>query len=114
MEISVTLDEKIYKSKLKINQTLRFTDQRFFYNIMGFTRSHFYPLYDIDGIYQLIAGSYKSDKPINITGLDKVHLKCDCIDGGIMKGTREPILYSFSTDHLPNHEIRKRTKNQTF
>ena len=51
---------------------------------------------DIDGYYQLIAGSYKGDKPINITGVDKVHLKCDCIQGSIVNGVREPVLYAFA------------------
>ena len=55
VKISVTIDEKILKSILKNNQTLIFTDKSFFYSILGFTRSHFYPLDDIDGIYQLIS-----------------------------------------------------------
>ena len=69
------MDERNYKSNLKNNQTLIFLDKCFFYTILGFTQSHSYPLDDIDGFYQLIAGSYKSDKPINITGIGKVHLK---------------------------------------
>ena len=104
-----SIDEKIYKTNLKIIQTLIFTNKSFFYTILGFSQSHSYPLDDIDGFYQLIAGSYKSDKPTNITGIDKVHLKCDCIQGSIMNGTREPILYSFALDQPPNH---KYTKNQ--
>ena len=77
LKVNVTIDIRL-KSKLKINQTLIFTEKSFFYTILGFTQSHSYPLDDIDGFYQLIAGSYKSDKPINITGNDKIHLKCDC------------------------------------
>ena len=73
--ISVSIDEKIYISVLKINQTLFFTDKSFFYTILGFTQSHSYPLDDVDGFYQLIAGSYKSDKPINITGLNKFKMR---------------------------------------
>ena len=73
MEIFVTIDEKKCKTLLEINQTLKFTNKSFFYTIVGYTQSHSYPLDDLDGIYQLIAGSYKSDKPINITGIDKVH-----------------------------------------
>ena len=57
VKISVTIDEKEYKSNLKINQTLKFTNKSFFYTIRGFTQSHFYPLNDIAGFYQLIAGS---------------------------------------------------------
>ena len=62
----------------------------------------------------MIAGSYKSDKPINITGIDKVHLKCDCIDGSIMNGKREPILYSFALDQPPGHKLYKEPKVKLF
>ena len=109
MKISVTIDEKIYKSNSKIIQTLIFTNRSFFYTILGFTQSHSYPLDDVDGFYQFIAGSYKSEKPINITGIDKIQLKCDCINGSIVNGTREPILYSFALSSPPGHKC---TKNQ--
>ena len=113
VEIIVTIDEKEYKSKLKINQTLIFSNKIFLYTILGFTQSHFYPLDDIDDFNQLIAGSYKSEKPIDIKRIDKVHLNCDCIDGSIMNGTRELVLYSFALDQPPGHKTQ-RTKNQTF
>ena len=114
VKISITIDEKIYKSNLKINQTLIFTNKSFFYTILGFTQSHSYPLDAIDEFYHLIAGSYKSDKPINITGIDKVHLKCDCIDSIIMNGTPEPILYSFALDQPPGHKIYKEPRIEVF
>ena len=74
---------------------------------MGFTRSQFYPLDDIDGFYQLNSGSYKSDGPINITGIHKIHLKCECIQGSIVNGIREPILYTFALNSPPGHKIYK-------
>ena len=92
VKVNIAIDDIRLKSNLKINQTLIFTEKSFFYTILGFTQSRSYPLDDIDGFYQIIAGSYKSDKPINITGIDKIHLKCDCIQGSIMNGVREPIL----------------------
>ena len=107
VRVSVTIDDIRLKSNLKIIQTLIFTNKSFFYTILGFTRSHSYPIDDIEGFYQLIAGSYKSDRPINITGIDKVHLKCDCINGSIVTGTREPILYSFGLSSPPGHKIYK-------
>ena len=107
VKINVTIDDIRLKSNLKINQTLIFTNKSFFYTILGFTQSRSYPLNDIDGFYQLIAGSYKSDRPINITGIDKVHLKCDCIQGSIVNGVREPILYSFGLSSPPGHKIYK-------
>ena len=114
IKINVSIDERKYKTDLKINQTLIFTNKSFFYTILGFTQSHFYPLDDIDGFYQLIAGSYKSDKPINIAGIDKVQIKCDFIDGSKMNGAREPILYSFALDQPPGHKIYKEPKVKLF
>ena len=92
VKVNITIDDIRLKSNIKINQTLIFTEKSFFYTILGFTQSRSYPLYDIDGFYQLIAGSYKSNKPNNITGIDKIHLKCDCIQGSIVNGIRESIL----------------------
>ena len=114
VKIDITIDERKYKTDLKINQTLIFTNKSFFYTILGFTQSHSYPLEDIEGFYQLIAGLYKSERPINITGIDKVHLKCDCVDGSIVNGTREPILYSFALDQPPGHKIYKEPKVKLF
>ena len=114
VKINITIDDIRLKSNLKINQTLIFTEKSFFYTILGFTRSHSYPLDDIDGFYQLIAGSYKSDKPINITGIDKIHLKCDCIQGSIVNGIREPILYSFALSSPPGHKIFKEPRIKLF
>ena len=94
VNVNITIDDIRLKSNLKINQTLIFTERSFFYTILGFTQSRSYPLDDIDSHYQIIAGSYTSDRPINITGIDKVfyvhkftsYLKCDCIQGSIVNG----------------------------
>ena len=91
VKVSVTIVDFRLKANLKTNQTLIFTEKSFFYTILGFTRSRSYPLDDIDGFYKLIAGSYKSDKPITVTGVDKSHLKCDCINESNVNGVREPI-----------------------
>ena len=110
VKVNITIDDIRLQSNLKINQTLIFTEKSFFYTILGFIQSRSYPLNDIDGFYQLIAGSYKSDKPINITGIDKIHLKCDCMQGSIVNGIREPILYSFALSSPPGHKIYKEPK----
>ena len=111
---SVTIDDIRLKSNLKTNQTLLFTKKSFFYTILGFTRSRSYPLDDIDGFYRLTAGSYKSDRPINILGIDKIHLKCDCIQGSIVNGIREPILYGFALSLPPGHKIFKEPRVKLF
>ena len=69
---------------------------------------------DIDGFYQLMAGSYKSEKPINITGIDKVHLKTFCVLGSVVNGVRESILYSFALDQLPGYKINKEPRIKLF
>ena len=114
MKVIVTIDDIRLKSNLKTNQTLTFTNKSFFYTILGFTQSHSYHLDDIEGFYQLVAGSYKSDRPINITGIDKVHLKCDCINGSIVHGIRHPILYSFALSLPPGHKIYKEPRIKLF
>ena len=101
VKVSVTIDDVRLKSNLKINQNLTFTEKPLFSTYIGFTRSLSYPLDDIEGFYQLFTGSYEGYRPINFTGIDKVHLKCDCIQGSIMNGAREPILYSFALSSAP-------------
>ena len=51
VRVNITIDDIRLKSNSKINQTLIFTDKSFFYTRLGFTRSHSYPLDDIDGFY---------------------------------------------------------------
>ena len=86
----------------------------FFQTILAFTRSRSYRLDDIDGLYQLIAGSYKSDKHINNTRIDKVHLKSDCINESIVNDTREPILYSFTLSSPTAHKLYQKPKVKFF
>ena len=69
---------------------------------------------DIKGFYQISPGSYQSNKPINITGIDKIHLKCDCIQGSIVNGIREPILFSFAVSSPPGHKIYKEPRVKLF
>ena len=105
VKVSVTIDDVRLKSNLKFNQTLLFTNQSFFCTILGFTRYHSYPPDDLDWFYQSIAGWYESEKPINITGIDKTHLKSDSVQGSIVNGIRDPFLYSFALVSPPGHQI---------
>ena len=102
VEVSITIDYIRLKPNLKINQTLIFTKKSFFYTILGFTQSHSYPLDDIDGFYQIIARNYKSEKPVKITRIDKIHIKCDCLNVNCI---REPILYYFALSSPPGQKI---------
>ena len=114
VKLSVTVDDVRLKSNLKTNQTLIFTNKTFFYTLLGFTQSHQVPLNDIEGFYQILPGSYKGDRPINITGIDKIHLKCDCFDGSTVNGVREPILYNFALSSPPGDKIYKEPRIKLF
>ena len=114
VKISVTVDDVSINSNFKSFQSLIFTKNLFFYIILGITRWHSYPLDDIDGFYQLIAGSYRSDRPIKLTGIDNVHLKCDCINGSIVSGAIKSILYSFALSSPPGHKIYKEPRIKLF
>ena len=114
VKLIVTIDDIRLKSNLKSNQTLIFTEKSIFYTILGFRQSHSYPLVDIDGFYQLLKGWYKGDKPINITGIDKIHLSCACIEGSIINSRREPILFSFALSSPPGHKIYKEPRGKLF
>ena len=52
-------------------------------------------------------GTRTSEKPVMITTTDKVHLKCDCVDGSIVNGIREQILFSYSLSAPPGYKIIK-------
>ena len=41
------------------------------------------------------AGMYTSDKFLNLSTINKVHLKWDDIDGSVVNGLRQPALFSF-------------------
>ena len=115
LKVNLTIDDIRLKPNSKIKQTLIFSKKSFFYTILGFTQSHQGPLNDIEGFYQILPGSYKSNKPINIAGIDKVlYLKSDCIQGSIVKGIREPNLYSFALSSPPGHEIHKKPRIKLF
>ena len=114
VKVSFTIDDIGLKSNLNINRNLFFTQRYFFYTNSGFTLSYFYPLNDIDGLYQLILGSNKSNNPINITAIDKTRLKADCMKGSIINGCREHILFSFALSSPPGQKIFTETRIKLF
>ena len=72
--------------------------------MLGLTQSRSGTLSDIDGFVQLIRSTYKSVEPINITGKDQTHLKCDCVNGSIVNGIPAPILFSSALDKPASHK----------
>ena len=107
VKVTNKIDDIRLKSNLNIKQTLLISKKSFFYTILGFVESH---SGDIEGFVHLIPGLYKSVNLNNITGIDKIHLKRDCIDGSIVNGIRNSILYSFALDKPPGKKINREAK----
>ena len=75
--------------------TSRFNEKSFFQTLLGFE-----PYWDYK------PGVYTSDKIIlNLNTVNKIHLKCDIIDGSIQDGIRQPILFSFVLDKPSGYKI---------
>ena len=91
--IIIEYDINTMKTKLivshKIN-ALRFDEKSFFSTILGFP-----PYWDYKSYKE-----YVGEKIINLSTIDKNHLKCDVIDGSVVNGSRQPILYRFVSDSL--------------
>ena len=60
LKVIITFDEIRLKPKLPTNKTNRFTKNSFFNTILGFTQPPSRPSGDVDGLIQLLPGSYKS------------------------------------------------------
>ena len=114
MKESITIDDISLGTKINNNQTLTFTKKKFFYTILGVIQSPSGPLNDIEDVIQLIPGKYKSKKPIQFTGVDKVHSKRDSINGSIINGVQESILYSFALSSPPGCQTYKELRIKLF
>ena len=68
VEVIIINDNNKRKSNCTNKKTITFTGKSFF-TVLGFIQSHLGPLGDTGGFVQLIPGSYKSDRPNNITGI---------------------------------------------
>ena len=62
-----------------------FDEKSFFSSIMGSTSGWDYKHYN----------EFTSEKIVNLSITKKIHLKFDVIDGSVVNGLRESILYSF-------------------
>ena len=106
VKAKITNDDIRLTSKLTSNKTLGITEKSFIYTKLGFTQSHSDHLNDLlQGKSRKTPGIYKSEEPINITGIDKVQSKCGCVIGSNVNGIREPILSSFAIDRPPGYKL---------
>ena len=93
ISLKIKADKKSKKTILETSHEIIFNSD--LNKIFGFTKK------------QYSSGYHISERVINIMSIDKVHLKTDCIDGSIVNGIRESILYSFSLSARPGYKIFK-------
>ena len=97
-EIHIRLDDITRKTKLVLTPgiiAIRFDEKSFFSTILGFNHGWDYKHYN----------QYISQKIVNLTNTNKIHLKCDVIDGSVVNGIRQPILYSFVLDKPSGYKV---------
>ena len=96
--IEIEYDDITMKTKMLVRfgiMAIRFDKKSFFSTILGFTPGWDYKHHN----------KYTSQKVVNLGSTNKIHLKCDCIDGSVLNGIRQPILYSFILDKLPGYKV---------
>ena len=93
LSINIEADTISMKSVLTTSNPIYFNSK--LNELLGFTDTNY------------IEGTHLSEKPVMITTTDKVHLKCDCVDGSIVNGIREQILFSFNLSAPPGYKIIK-------
>ena len=97
-EILIRLDDITRETELFVNSgiiAIRFDVKSFFSTILGFTAGWDYKHYN----------QYLSQKIANLSSTNKIHLKCDAIDGSVVDGVRQPILYSFVLDKPSGYKV---------
>ena len=97
-EILIRLDDITRKTRLVVRSgiiAIRFDENSFFSTILGFTAGWDYKHYN----------QYLSQKIVNLSNTNKIHLKCDAIDGSVVNGIRQPILYSFVLDKPSGYKV---------
>ena len=104
MKTKIILKFKNNEKGLFALGTLRFNEKSFFHTLLGFT-----PYWDYkptNSNHVGIPRVYTSDKIIlNLNTIDKLHLKCDCIDGSIQNGLKQPLLFSFVLDKPSGYKV---------
>ena len=96
--IDIEYDDITMKTKLVVRSgiiAIRFDEKSFFNTVLGFTSGWDYKHYN----------KYFSQKMVNLGSTTKIHLKCDCIDGSIRDGVRQPILFSFVLDKPSGYKV---------
>ena len=84
--------------------TLRFDERSFFHTFLGHEPYWDYKPTNSNNI--AFPGVYTNDEVIlNLNTIDKIRLKCDCIDGSLQDGVKQSILFSFVIDKPSGYKV---------
>ena len=107
--LRIEYDDISMKTKLLLKRfggtfgTLR-SDKKLFSNtLLGVT-----PYWDFkptNAFYAARPGIYNGNEILNLSILNEIHLKANVIDGSIVNGSRQPILYSFVFDKPAGYKV---------
>ena len=102
-EIVTEFDDYTRKTQLVVQfgiVAIRFDKKSFFHTFLGFNHDWDYKHY-FENITQKI---------VNLSTTNKIHLKWDVIDGSVVNVLRQPIWYSFVLDKKPGYEVFQNLK----
>ena len=97
-KILIRLDDITRKTKLVVGSgiiAIRFDEKFLFSTILGFTAGWDYKHYN----------QYLSQKSVNLSSTNRIHLKSDVFDGSFQDGVRQPILFSFVLDKPSGYKL---------
>ena len=103
VRVNNTSEDIRLRSNLTTIKTIKFTKKSFFDTILDSTQSHPGALGDIEEFVHIIPGTYRSERPKNNTGNDKLFIKSDCYIGPTVNGVQEPVLRCLTLDKPPGH-----------
>ena len=96
--VVIQFDDITVKVKLVVRPgviAIKLDEKSIFRTILGFTSGWNYKHYN----------EYISQKNLNSSTTNKTHLKADVIDGSVVKGIQEPILFSFVLDKPSGYKV---------
>ena len=107
--LQIENDDLTKKTKLILTRftstfgTLRFDEKSFFNTLLGFVP--YWDLKHTNAIHADSPGVYTNNKILNLNTSNKIHLKCDVIDGSLVNGLRQPLLFSFILDKPHGYKV---------
>ena len=96
--IDIEFDDINKKTKLFVRPgiiAIRFDEKSFFSTVLGFTPGWDYKHFNEN----------TSQKIVNLNSTIKIHLKSDDIDGSVVNGFRQPILFSFLSGKQSGYKV---------